>query len=385
MKTTESSRGMGSDIDASQRAPRDESRSEPRRQPRRDPPGEGRTGPRADGEEASGGRAGRAVSVLVPVSERPSALDWVYTEFSAPLKQAGLDFEFIFVVEPEFRKLVAPLEALRAEGEPIQVLRTSHALGDTALLRAGASRAAHDVLLTLPPYPRLEPATLPEVVEPVLAGRDMAVARRWPRRDSWLNRLQNRVLHLLLGWVGSRGEVNDVACGVRAIRREVFDVLPVYGDFNRFLPLLALRAGFEVEEVEAAQHPGDQQPRIYGPGVYLRRILDVFGLYFLLRFTDRPLRFFGLVGTGGIVSGGAILLVLAVQRVGGQAIADRPMLLLGALLVVLGVQAIALGLVGEIIVHLNAPNRGHEPVRTPSDAPGARQAPARESVPDGRR
>jgi len=246
-------------------------------------------------------------------------------------------------------------------------------------------------------------------VEPVLAGRDMAVARRWPRRDSWLNRLQNRVLHLLLGWVGSRGEVNDVACGVRAIRREVFDVLPVYGDFNRFLPLLALRAGFEVEEVEAAQHPGDQQPRIYGPGVYMRRILDVFGLYFLLRFTDRPLRFFGLVGVGGIVSGGAILLVLAVQRVGGQAIADRPMLLLGALLMVLGVQAIALGLVGEIIVHLNAPNRGHEPVRgatggadtrgaheshqaseprKTSESSGGSEAhhpPAGEPVPEGRR
>ena len=333
---------------------------------------QGEAGPSKVGP--SSGRAPRAVSVLVPVSERPSALDGIYTEFSRPLREAGLDVEFIFIVEPEFRKLVAPLESLREAGEPIQVLRTSHALGDTALLRAGAARATHDILLTLPPYPRLEPAGLPGVVEPVLQGRDMAVARRWPRRDSWLNRLQNRVLHLLLGWVGvgDRGEVNDVACGVRAIRREVFEVLPVYGDFNRFLPLLALRAGFEVEEVEAAQHPGDKQPRIYSPGVYLRRVLDVFGLYFLMRFTDRPLRFFGLVGVGGIVSGGAILLILAVQRVGGQAIADRPMLLLGALLLVLGVQAIALGLVGEIIVHLNAPNRSYAPVRR---ATGVRESP----------
>lgn len=318
----------------------------------------GRGGP----EPAS--RLPPAVSVLVPVSERPSALERIYTEYSAPLRRGGLAFEFIFIVEPRFQELTLPLEALRKEGEPIQVLQTSHAVGDTGLIRAGAERARYDILVTLPPYPRIEADRLPSVVAPVLEGKAMAVARRWPRRDSWLNRLQNRVFHLLLTSVGGGGQINDVACGVRAIRREVFDVLPFYGDFHRFLPLLALRAGFTVEEVDATQHPGDRQPRLYRPGVYLRRVLDVFGLYFLMRFTDKPLRFFGLVGSGGILMGGAILVVLAVQRIGGQAIADRPLLLLGTLLVILGVQAIALGLVGEVIVHVNDPVRERTRVRS---------------------
>ena len=97
--------------------------------------------------------------------------------------------------------------------------------------------------------------------------------------------------------------------------------------------------------------------RLYSPGIYLRRLLDVLGLFFLLRFTEKPLRFFGLLGSALSVAGGAILLVVLVQRLGGQSLADRPLLLLGVLLAVLGVQAIALGLIGEIIVHLHATRR----------------------------
>ncbi len=327
---------------------------------------------------------GVEISVLVPVTERPAPLADFYTEFSAPLRGAGFRFEFIFMVEPHYREMVPPLERLQGEGEPIRILHMGHASGDTALLRVGAEHAAHDLLLTLPAYPRIEASTLVSVIEPVLEGASMSVARRWPRRDSWLNRLQNRVFHLLVATVGGGRQIRDVACGVRAIRRDAFEVLPMYGDFHRFLPLLAQRAGYEVVEVEAAQHPRDQQPRIYGPGVYLRRVIDVFGLYFLMRFTEKPLRFFGLVGSGSFLAGSVILAILGLQRIQGQALADRPMLLLGALLMVLGVQAVALGLVGEIIVHVNAPSGREKRVReilpTPpeSSSPSSPPSPSEE-------
>ena len=96
---------------------------------------------------------------------------------------------------------------------------------------------------------------------------------------------------------------------------------------------------------------------MYSLGVYLRRLIDLLGLVFLVRFTHKPLRFFGLFGSLFSFTGGAILIVLFVQRIGGRGIADRPMLLLGTILFVLGVQAIAMGLIGEIIVHLHASHR----------------------------
>ncbi|HEX7049644.1 MAG TPA: glycosyltransferase [Longimicrobiales bacterium] len=296
------------------------------------------------------------VSVLVPVSERPESLVGLYHEFAAPLRAGGWSYEFVFVAEPWFRGLTVPLSELAARGEPVRVLHAGQGSGETQLLNAAIDHCRGEILVTLPPYRRVVASVIPELLARVRGGADIAVARRWPRRDSWVNRLQNRALHALLRRIAG-GAVHDVACGVRAARRDVLEEIPLYGDFYRFLPLLALRDGYRVEEVAAPQHTADRHARVYGPGVYLRRLMDVLNLFFLLRFTDKPLRFFGLIGGGLSAAGGAILVLLLIQRLNGHGIADRPLLLLGVLLVVLGFQAIALGLVGEIIVHLHAPAR----------------------------
>jgi hypothetical protein len=141
------------------------------------------------------------------------------------------------------------------------------------------------------------------------------------------------------------------------MRRPVAEALPLYGDLHRFIPALALREGYRVDEVAVPQHPRDARVRVYWPGVYLRRLLDIAAFFFLAKFTEKPLRFFGLVGLTFLGAGAVISLVLLIQRVEGQGIANRPALLLAVLLVALGVQLIGLGLVGEIIVHLRAPHR----------------------------
>ena len=179
--------------------------------------------------------------------------------------------------------------------------------------------------------------------------------------------------------------MRDVACGVRALTRDVFEGVPVYGDFFRFLPLLALAEGYDVQEIDAPQHELDRRARVYSPGIYLRRLIDMLGIFFLLRFTNKPLRFFGLIGSLSAIAGSLILGVLTVQRVGGRGIADRPILLLAVLLVVLGVQAVALGLVGEIIVHLHVSKGGTYRVREGREQRlslgNSRRARKREDVP----
>lgn len=295
-----------------------------------------------------------AVSVIVPVTERPHDLAWLYRTFSEELVAAGRPFEFVFAVEPWARSLADSLDPLMASGEPLRVLEVGQTVGESALLDAAASVCTSSIVVTLPAYPRVRPGALVELVEKVeTEGVDMASAVRVSEGASPVNRLQNRLFHLLLGRMGGGG-FRDVASGVRAMRREIFEDLPLYGDFFRFLPVLAAREGFSVLEHEVEQHPEDLRTRVYGPGVYLRRLIDLLGVFFIVRFTHKPLRFFGLVGSFFALAGGAILAVLFVQRMGGRGIADRPLLLLGTLLLVLGVQAIAMGLIGEIIVHLNA-------------------------------
>lgn len=297
------------------------------------------------------------LTVIVPVAERPMPLRRIVETYHPPLAEAGIRCEFIFVVEPSFSREADELRAAPVPDVPVEILLLGQVAGESTLLKLGAERAQARLVLTLPPYHRVAAEGLGRLIEPLRAGHaDLVVARRWPRRDSWLNRLQNRAYHRLLQPLGG-DRFHDVACGVRAMRREVLMELPLYGDFHRFLPLVAHREGYVVEEMELAQHPEDRQARVYRPGTYLRRLIDILGIHFLLRFTEKPLRFFGLLGSVTAFAGIGILAVMVVQRFQGHGMADRPLLLLGALLVVLGAQAIALGLVGEMIVHLSAPTR----------------------------
>ena len=311
------------------------------------------------------------VSVVVPVSDRVEALDQLYQEYSRPLRDAQLSFEIEFVVEPWLADRAAGLLGLEARGEPVRTLRLAQPAGEGALVKVGAERARGDVILILPAYRRVESSVLPTLVDRVRAGADVAVARRWPRRDPWWNRLQHRMFHTLLRPL-THDRLHDVACGVSAVRKEVLLALPLYGDFFRFLPLLAAREGYAVEEVVAEQHPADRQLRVHRPATYVRRLLDLLGLFFLLRFTEKPLRFFGAVGGVLGLAGSIILGILLVQRLGGVGIANRPLLLLGVLLLVLGLQAIALGLVAEIIVHLQASSRRVYRLAS-TDTPGSPQ------------
>jgi hypothetical protein len=319
--------------------------------------GEARGSASAGGIEPNSGGDGLDVSIIIPLTERAEPLAELIAEHAAVVRASGYSFEVVVVAHPHFARELASLPACLEHDEPVRVVETGRSVGETALLRLGLANSSGRIILTLPPYRQVQPDAVVDLIKQVEHGIDLAVARRWPRvQDAWVNRFQNRVLHSIVGPLGGN-RLHDVACGVRAIRRDVLQALPLYGEFGRFLPLLALYNGYAVGETDSPQHPNDQRPRVYRPGIYLRRLIDVLGLFFLLRFTDKPLRFFGLIGSALVAPGALLLIVIVIQRMAGKGLADRPLLLLSVLLLTLGVQAIALGLIGEMIVHFNAPRR----------------------------
>jgi glycosyltransferase involved in cell wall biosynthesis len=295
------------------------------------------------------------ISVVVPVVERADDVAAVYQAFSRELEARSQEFEFVLVFDGRCTP-PAELVALTRGDDSVRILRFAREFGETAALRLGVEKSRGDIVLTLPAYFQVRPEGIGLLLDAVAGGADMAVANRSPRLDSWLNRVQSRAFHSIVGGVSGQ-QFHDMACGVRAMRRSVAEALPLYGDLHRFIPALALREGYRVEEVAVPQHPSDARPRLYRPGVYLRRLLDIAAFFFLAKFTEKPLRFFGLIGSLFLASGAGLSLVLLIQRFEGQGIANRPALLLAVLLLALGVQLIGLGLVGEIIVHLRAPHR----------------------------
>ena len=316
-------------------------------------------------EPRVGARQRELVSVVVPVVERPDDLVEIYDSFSAQLLADDVDFEFCFVFDGAAGPPPASLLARGREDPRIRVLCLDQAFGEATALRIGFQHSRGSILMTVPAYFQVRPEGLSIALQRLRTGVDLVVTRRYPRADGWINRMQSRAFHWLVR--GSSGGFRDMACGVRAMRRELADSVPLYGDMHRFFPALALRAGYRVAESDVPQHPGDARRRLYRPGVYLRRLLDIMTFFFLSKFTEKPLRFFGLVGTFLAASGVLLSAVLLVQRLLGEGLANRPLLLAGVLLIALGVQLTGLGLVGEIIVHVRSPSRRSYRVREVTD------------------
>ena len=302
------------------------------------------------------------VSVIVPVSGRVDDVAELYRAYSEPLERMGREFEFLFILDGVGDGVATRIDELAREDPRIRAYAFVQSFGEAAALRAGIEHAMGAVVVTLPSCFQVSPDGMRQVLQELEEGDDVVVCYRSPRTDGIVNRLQHRAFHWLLRLLTGYS-FKDLACGLRAMRREVASSLPLYSGLDRYLPALAQLEGYSVREIPVAQHPLDARTRVYSPLEYFRQSLDLTAFFFMAKFTDNPLRFFGTVGSALAIGGVAIGTVLAIQRLGGQGIANRPLLLLSVLLVALGVQIVSLGLIGEIIVYQRRPGRSLYRVR----------------------
>lgn len=293
------------------------------------------------------------LSVIIPVSERYDDIATLYNEYKAGVQAYTKNYEFIYVLDGEFNEAFIELKKLKDAGEKIKVIKLAKWFGEATALTAAFDSCTAENVLTLPAYYQIEASEIIKLLEQ-LKTHDMAVGRRWPRIDSKINRLQSKVFHWFYNFVSS-DSFRDLGCGARAFKRKIIDEIQVYGDQHRFLPVLASRRGFKVIEVDVAQSSNDKPVRVYGIGVYVRRMLDILTVFFLVKFTKKPLRFFGLIGVLTFAVGAIFLLYLIIERLFfGIDLGGRPALLLSSLLVVLGVQILAMGLIGELVIFTHA-------------------------------
>jgi glycosyltransferase involved in cell wall biosynthesis len=293
-------------------------------------------------------------SVIIPVGRRVDDIGALVSEYAAALNEAAVRFEIIVVLDTMKSALLPPLQDLGRLHDWLKVVQFSREFGESAALMAGFSEARGDVFVTLPAYWQVAPSEIPKFLDAFGENDDMLVAVRWPRAGSGFERLRRHLFHGLLRFITGHS-YRDLGCGVRLFTRKVADEVPLYGDQFRFLPVLAVRRGFQVREIELAQSPHDQFKGRYRLREYLHGFLNVMTVFFLVRFTRKPLRFFGSIGFIAAGIGAIVVTILVVQRLFfSMALADRPALLLGTLLIVLGVQLFGLGLLGELVIFSHA-------------------------------
>jgi glycosyltransferase involved in cell wall biosynthesis len=295
------------------------------------------------------------LSVIIPVGERHSDISELYSGYRDGLAAVTTQREFVFVIDGAFPEVEAALDVLMKSGEPIKVVTLSRTFGESTALMAGFGQAAGEIILTLPAYHQIEGSELPALLAG-LNSADIVVCHRWPRAGGFFERARRGAFHGMVNWM-TRLNLHDLGCGARAMKRQVLQEIALYGDQHRLLPALADRQGFRVLEIDIRQSPQDRFEGVYRTREYLHRILDVFAVFFLVRFTKKPLRFFGMVGAVTLLVGTLLVMYLIADRVFfDHGLANRPALLLSSLLMVLGLQLFAVGLLGELMIFTHARN-----------------------------
>jgi len=184
-------------------------------------------------------------------------------------------------------------------------------------------------------------------------GYDVVIGVRYPRRDSGLNQLVSKLFNGLTNRM-TKLHLHDVNSGVMALRRPVLNHVPYYGTLNAFLPVLAHRQGYKIAEEKVEQLAGHFNQSVY-PKNYIRRFLDLVSVLFLSKYSKKPLHFLGFIGAIFALTGAGINLYLFVYRILGiGGIAGKPMLLLGTMLFIIGIQMISIGLLAEMIIFTHA-------------------------------
>ncbi len=297
------------------------------------------------------------VSIVVPVQSEEAEVRQVVLALGRELDVEKRSWECIFVFDGVSGRAWKAVQELRVEfGPKVRSILFKNPFGESVCLSAAVERSCGRYLITSPQYVQVDPVELRPMLSALDDGADFVTPWRHPRVDPRLNRLQSAAFNFVIRQV-VRMHFHDLNCYFRAIRREVLEDVAVYGDMYRFLPVIAFRQGYRVVEVKVRHLKEWGTTGFFGIGVYARRLLDVLAVMFLTKFTLKPLRFFGMLGGAFSLFGLALCGWVAVEKlwfgVGGS---GRPLLLLGVLLIVLGVQVLGFGLVGEIIIFSQARN-----------------------------
>jgi len=291
------------------------------------------------------------VSIVVPVMNEADTIASLAEQIlAASAASDGFVLAEICFVDDGSSDATWPaiLDAARRDAR-VQGVRLRRNFGKATALQMGVAQARGDIIVTMDGDLQDDPAELPRFVEAIESGLDVVSGWKRNRQDPLGKTLPSKVFN----WITARASgisLHDFNCGYKAYRREVFDSVRLYGELHRFVPVLAHAYGFRIGEIEVHHHPRRFGHSKYGARRFLRGLLDLFTVFTVTRYARKPGHFFGAGGLALGVLGVLILAWLSVEWLSGEAIGHRPLLQLGVLLVLVGVQLLMFGLLAELLI-----------------------------------
>ena len=294
------------------------------------------------------GTLAAVISVVVPVHDEEQSVEPLFGELAEALDPLGTPWEVVFVDDGSTDSTFARLSRLHDLHENVRIVRLRRNFGKAAALGSGFAESTGEIVVTLDGDLQDDPGEIPRLLAKLDEGFDLVTGWKTRRRDPWSRRIPSRIFNAVAGRMSGL-RLHDMNCGLKAYRAEVVHGLRLYGELHRYIPVLAHYRGFRVAEIPVNHRPRGHGRSRYGVERYVRGFLDLLTVTFVGRYRHRPLHLFGGFGLALLAGGLAILAYLTVVKITGDAIGGRPLLLLGVLLVVVGMQFLSLGLLTELI------------------------------------
>jgi len=293
-------------------------------------------------------QTGVGVSIVVPLFNERENLKPLWVKIREVMDSLGERYEVIFVDDGSTDGSFQVLEQLHAENENVKVIQFRKNHGKSAALAIGFEQACGDAIVTMDADLQDDPAEIPNLLSKLQEGYDLVSGWKFKRHDPISKTIPSRLFNKITALI-SGIKIHDFNCGLKVYRHEVTRSIRVYGELHRYVPVLAHWKGFKIGEIKVKHHPRLHGKSKFGLSRFINGFLDLLTVTFLTKYIRRPLHLFGVLGLVLFLSGLVINLYLTYLWLHKVGIGRRPLLFLGVLLVMVGVQFILMGLIGEMV------------------------------------
>ena len=292
------------------------------------------------------------ISIVIPLYNEEENIRELHSSLKPVMDSVGDEYEIIFIDDGSTDRTLPLLQEIQQEDDTVIVLSLRRNFGQTAAFAAGFDYSRGDIIITMDGDLQNDPRDIPRLLE-LMKDNDLVSGWRKRRKDPFLSRrLPSLIANSLISKV-TGVNLHDYGCSLKAYRRDVIKNLKLYGEMHRFIPAVASWYGVRIAEVETTHHPRLRGKSKYGISRTMKVVLDLITVKFLQSFSTKPLQFFGPIGLFSGALGFFISLYLSLDKIfSGKDIGGRPLLLLGALLIIVGIQFIGMGLLGEMMVRV---------------------------------
>lgn len=322
-----------------------------------------------NGSEGTAGRSSPLLSFVLPVYNEHESLTTLHRRITEVMRDRPERFEMVFVDDGSTDASIKVLTGLHREDPNVRVVQLRRNFGKSAAYSAGFERARGEIIVTLDTDLQDDPAEIPAFLDKIDQGFDVVTGWKYEGKGPLEKSLPSRFFNGVVRWATGI-PLHDFNCPFKAYRRDVLREIRIYGELHRFIPVLAHSRGFTIAEIKIKNLPRQYGQSKYGLKRYLRGMLDLMTVLFITRFANRPMHLLGLAGVVTSAVGSAVLMFFVgahiLHRVGVLPgaewnIHDRPALSLSILLMLIGVQFLTIGLLGELMERKNSSGIAEEP------------------------